>query len=589
MPRGEVPLNHTTTALLAPTHHQNAYSGVRILYSNFWPTFHKMELIITNLLLRQMKTQYEIGIGQQWETTMKRFSRINSLFFLIAFALSPAGSAADKTSITDEAGRLARHLIDTYQTPGIAIAIVKGSNILHAEGYGQRSVEKAGAINKHTYFRVASVSKAFTAASLATLVDEGKLDWDDPVIKHLPDFQMADPWVTREFTIRDLLTHRSGLGPGAGDLMLWPAPTKFTRQQIVHNLRYLKPVSSFRSEYAYDNLLYIVAGEVVAKITGESWETYVQKRLMKPLGDTCYAAAEPTLKNVATPHQLVEGQLETVPRNAVTAPSPVYAAAGGVSCNIVGLADWMRTWIAGGRAPSGHRLFSEAQRDEMWRGVTLMNPSRYEREIFGSHFKSYSLAWRKTDAMGYQLISHTGSLSGARAWVAIVPELKLGIAVIDNGSNSKVRNILMPALLAKLTGQDERDWAAHIEAWYQKVQQRHEAEKPALPEGTGSVLLSLKDYAGAYEDNWFGQVDITLKSGALQFASQKSPKMIGTLEPHSGHTFIVRWHDRSFEADAWVKFESDFAGSISGIQMKAISDDADSSFDFHDLHFRRLD
>ncbi len=533
---------------------------------------------------------------------------LSPLFIFCALALaggqSPA-TAVDASPTQPEIGpeigpeidRLVRDLIDTYQTPGVAVALVQGGQVIHAKGYGLRHKGLEASVDTSTYFRVASVSKAFTVAALAVLADEGKLDWDDRVVEFLPDFQMSDPWVTREFTIRDLLTHRSGLGPGAGDLMLWPAPTGFSRQEIVHNLRHLRPVSSFRSEYAYDNLLYIVAGELIETITGVSWEAYVQERLLKPLGNNCYTETPSSVSNVAMPHQMLDDTVVTVPRNAVHGPSPVYAAAGGISCNIKGLADWMRTWLAGGTTPSGVTLFSLEQRKEMWEGVTLMSPTSFERNFFGSHFKTYALAWRKLDVMGQEFISHTGSLSGARAWVGFLPDMEIGIAILDNGNNSKVRNILMTALLSRFAGKPGGNWIDRLEDWYEtKRQERAALKAEAMPEaegpgteGDGTVFLPLAAYAGTYKDSWFGHVDITLDGDTLRFASRKSPQMIGSLEPFSGHRFIVRWDNRKLEADAWVKFGDDFTGQITGMQMKAVSDETDSSFDFEDLGFVRQD
>ncbi|MEX0297563.1 MAG: serine hydrolase [Kordiimonas sp.] len=498
-----------------------------------------------------------------------------------------SASATEEAPLSAQIDQLAHELIETYRTPGLAIAVVKDGAVVHATGYGKRTFNEPDTVNTETFFRVASVTKAFTAALIATLVDDGKLNWDDKVIDYLPNFQMADPWVTREFTIRDLFTHRSGLGPGAGDLMLWPAPAGFSRDEIIHNLRFLKPVSSFRSEYAYDNLLYIVAGEIAAKVSGTSWENSMQQRVLSRLDNNCYSEAPKTLRNVATPHQITEGKLETVPRNAVTVESPVYAAAGGISCNISGLADWMLTWLAGGSSASGQKIFSEEQRDEMWRGVTLMQPSRFERDLMNTNFKSYALGWRKIDAMGHMFISHTGSLSGARAWVGMIPELNIGIAILDNGNNSRVRNILMTALLAKLTGQPDRDWATYIANWYDQQQQSTQTPEEIEEEGKASVFLPLEHYAGAYKDNWFGWVDIKLNNGQLRFISRKSKHMKGTLVPSHGNSFIVQWDNRSFEADAWAKFDDDFDGKIIGMRMKAVSDEADSSFDFQDLDFAK--
>ena len=185
---------------------------------------------------------------------------------------------------TSQVDSLVERTLKTFDVPGIAVAIVKDDKIIHAKGYGVRSLNTMEKVDENTLYGIASNSKAFTAAALGMLADEGKLKWDDKVTDYIPEFKMYNPYVTDEFTIRDLLTHRSGLGLGAGDLMFWPDSNNFTLKDIIHNLRYLKQVSGFRTKYDYDNLMYIVAGEVVKRISGISWEDFIETRIMQPLG-----------------------------------------------------------------------------------------------------------------------------------------------------------------------------------------------------------------------------------------------------------------------------------------------------------------
>ena len=192
---------------------------------------------------------------------------------------------------------LVAQVLTTFDVPGIAVGIIKDGQLIHAKGYGVRSLDNKKKVDENTLFGIASNSKAFTAAALGMLIDEGKLTWDDKVTDYIPEFRMYNPYVTEEFTIKDLLTHRSGLGLGAGDLMMWPDSSDFTKKDIIHNLRYLKPTSSFRTHYDYDNNLYIVAGEVVARISGMSWEDFIEKRIMQPLLMTKSAASISRLKD----------------------------------------------------------------------------------------------------------------------------------------------------------------------------------------------------------------------------------------------------------------------------------------------------
>src|SRR5437868_3596380 len=226
-----------------------------------------------------------------------------------------ARSAAQSDAPSDLDTYAARVLKD-FEVPGLAVGIVKDGPIVLAKAYGVRKIGEPAPVDEHTRFGIASNTKAFTAAALATLVDEGKIKWDDPVIKHMPSFQMYDPYVTREMTIRDLLTHRSGLGLGAGDLMFWPA-TDFTRDEILRRIRFLKPASSFRSRYAYDNLLYLVGGQIVASLSGGSWEDFVQRRIFTPLGMAHTNSRTQGLidgADVAAPHARADGKLVVLPQ-----------------------------------------------------------------------------------------------------------------------------------------------------------------------------------------------------------------------------------------------------------------------------------
>lgn len=475
-----------------------------------------------------------------------------------------------------------------FNSSGMSVAIVHNGKVVHSKGYGLRDITSGEKMDGNTLFRIASTTKAFTTAALAILVDEGKLDWDDRVTDHLPDFRMADPWVTQEFTVRDLLTHRSGLGSGAGDLMLWPEPAGFSRQEIVHNLRHLKPVTSFRSEYAYDNLLYIVAGEVVASISGVSWENFVQTRILDPLGMACFSGEIPLdlLTNIATPYGTIDGEIVSISRNAIDGRVKVLGPAGGLICNASGMATWMMTQLQGGISPKGMRIFSEQQRDEMWHPQTLLKVNDLERERNNTHLKAYALAWIKADVQGYEVISHTGSLSGMRAAVTLVPELDLGLIVLNNGSNSGARSAVTQEIIQSYMGMPQHDW---VEDYYQEQQKAKEvkrAEPQTIP-CSGPIPHPLESYIGLFRDPWFGHVEITHSESDLRFTSRKNVHLQGKLEPFGLNVFIVRWDNRKLGADAYVYFEMDDKGQSIGMTMRTVEDDTDYSFDIENLRFQR--
>ena len=503
-------------------------------------------------------------------------------------ALSYPAAARDTRSAaklsTAQIDAVARKSLNTFDTPGVAVGIVLDGKVQMLKGYGYRNLDTKQPVTKDTLFRIASTTKAFTSAALAILVDDGKLEWEDKVIDYLPDFRMMDPWVTREFTIRDLLTHQSGLGIGAGDLMLGPEPAGFTREEIMRNLRHLKPASSFRSKYAYDNLLYIVAGDVVAKASGSTWEEFVQTRILDPLGMPCYSGSVPESKlaSTAIPYGMVEGKMAPITRNKIGTHVTVSAAAGGLVCNVDGMSIWMLTQMNGGVGPNGRRVFSEEQRNEMWKSRTILGVSKSERENDQTHFKTYALGWRKEDMHGHEVISHTGTLSGMQAYLSLIPELGLGVIVLNNGSDYGTRTAITQTVLKAYLDQPKEDWVEILN----RSTPRESTDEPGDEYvGSGTVLKPLDAYKGRYTDAWYGPVDIEQDGAGLRFRSVKSVQMTGKMEPFDQNMFIIRWDNRSFEADAYARFETDFKGNITSIKLEAVSDETESSYNFWDLDF----
>lgn len=305
------------------------------------------------------------------------------LCFLPILWLATAGAQV-REGISDAAvAELAGRAMSEFGVPGMAIGIVKDDQVLLAKGYGVREIGKPEPVDTATLFKIASNSKAFTTAALAVLVDDGLVSWDGLVIDYIPEFRMKDPWVTAGFTVKDLLTHRSGLAPFAGDMLLWPEPNTFTAKDIIHALRYLEPASSFRTRYAYDNLLYIVAGEIIPRVSGKSWGEFVESRVMRPAGmKRCFADTIPKkeMRNLATPHGVIEGELSVIERGRIPAQPPVSAAAGGVICSLDDMLTWVRTQLNHGTAPGGKELFSAAQSFEMWKPQMLLGVSERDRK-----------------------------------------------------------------------------------------------------------------------------------------------------------------------------------------------------------------
>ena len=501
--------------------------------------------------------------------------------------LLPAGGLSQQPT-AEEIDELAARAMETFQTPGIAIGVVQGGELVYAKGHGVREIGRSDPVDPDTIFQIASLTKAFTAAALGILVDEGKLDWDDPVIDSLPEFRMYDPWVTREFTIRDLLTHRSGLGIGAGDLLVWPQ-AKSSREDIIRAMRYLEPETSFRTAYAYDNLLYAIAGEVVRAVSGVAWEDFVEERIMHRLGMSQCRSLRDRVEdnpNRATPHMVVDGELETT----FFSGGGATAAAGAINCNISGLARWAAMHLAGGVLPDGGRLLSEDTHAELWEPVTLRPVRDQAREHGRTHFNAYSLGWGLKDFYGYLHVSHGGALQGMTSHIGLLPEMDVAVIALCNQWSPAPAAVTSEILSAYIADTPE-DWVeilASARAERSDEAQKAVAEAFANRDADSTPSLPLEKYVGTYRDPWYGDVFVDRGEDGLAMRFSRSELLTGPLEHFQHDTFIARWLERSLHGDAYVTFTLGADGEVEAIRMKKFSPDTDFSFDFHHLDLRRV-
>jgi CubicO group peptidase (beta-lactamase class C family) len=476
-----------------------------------------------------------------------------------------------------------------FDVPGIAVAIVKDGQVVLEQGFGVKETGKAGAVDAHTLFAIASNTKAFTAAALQMLAEQGKLKMDDRVIDHLPWFQMSDPYVTREMRIRDLLAHRSGLGLGAGDLLYWP-PTTYTTKEVVQRLRDVPLATSFRSAYAYDNILFAVATLVIEEASGQNYADFLRDRIFKPVGMDESLVDMTYLKpgmDVATGHAKFDFRdLKPVPPMAwVNNPG-----AGGIYASVHDLAKWMNVQLAGGKLPGGDaRLFKEESQKQMWSMLTPMKigePPVPELAATKPNFAGYGEGWFLSDYRGQRLVWHTGGWPGMVSRLTLVPELKLGVVVLTNQESGAAFNAVTYRVLDAYLGRDKTDWVAAYAAAVKKSEakaddswKKHEAAR----DKNGKPSLPVARYAGTYRDPWYGDIAVAQEGGKLRMRFSKTPQLVGTMTPWQHDTFIVRWDDRSLNADAFVTFSLDADGAIREVRMQPISPLTDFSFDFQDL------
>lgn len=478
--------------------------------------------------------------------------------------------------------------------PGLSIAIVEHGRTTLAKGWGVRRLGGTEPVDADTIFPTGSTGKAVTVAALATLVDAGKIGWDDRVIDRLPGFQMYDPWVTREITIRDLLVHRSGLGMGQGDLLFVPR-SAIPRAEAVRRLRYLKPATSFRSGYAYDNVLYMVAGQLIEAVTGQRWEEYVAGHVLAPAGmtrSTTDSERRFATANRAFPHARLDGGLRGAGTQALLEERDELgrnaAPAGGLAVSANDMARWLTLQLAHGALPSGGRLFSEAAHEEMWKPAVIqpIDPVPPSLKATRPTYFFYAPGWEIQDYRGTRIVWHSGAVFGFKTVVVLIPDRDTGFAIELNSEDGELGRGLMFELLDHYLGLSRGDWPERTIAWKAGIiaGARATLAARAPPPTRGSASLPLARYAGIYADAWYGDIAVTDVDGVLRIDFRSTPRMAGRLEHHQYDTFVTRFDDPALEP-AYVTFSLDAYGKVARVTMRPVSPIADFSWDYQDLLF----
>jgi CubicO group peptidase (beta-lactamase class C family) len=460
-------------------------------------------------------------------------------------------------------------------------------------------MDAADPVDADTIFPTGSTGKAFTVADLGILVDQGKIGWDDKVTDRLPGFQMYDPWVTREITIRDLLVHRSGLGLGEGDLLFVPR-TNLTRAESVRRVRYLKPATSFRNGFAYDNVLYMVAGQLIEAVTGQTWEQFTAEHVLKPAG-MLHSTTDDTERfanqNRAQPHARMSGGLRGIGDQSRLDERDDLAGtanpAGGLAISANDMARWLLIQLDGGKLPGGGgRLFSEAAHEQMWTPLVFQPiAARPEAlKLTQPNFNTYALGWDIQDYRGTKIVMHGGAVFGFLAAVVLIPEKHVGFSILINSEDGEIINGLMYELLDHYLGLSANDWPTKFKAFkQQRVEAGLKAYKAvaAKPAPIGPSL-PLARYAGTYADPWYGRIEVKQGKGGLTIDFKSTPRMAGTLEHWQYDSFVTRFDDKTIEP-AYVTFGLNAEGQVERVTMKAVSPIADFSYDYQDLLFTPID
>ncbi|AMP98575.1 hypothetical protein AY601_1660 [Pedobacter cryoconitis] len=519
---------------------------------------------------------------------------MNRPSFKIALLLFSAIVYSQVTKAQISAGKidsLVENSMKKFNVTGVSIGIVKDGQIVYTKGYGVKSMLTKEKVDENTQFAIASNTKAFTTAALSILVEERKLYWETKVKDILPEFKMYNDYVTENFTIQDLLTHRSGLGLGAGDLMFFPSGSDFTIKDVLSGFQYFKPVSDFRTRFDYDNLLYYVAGEVIAKLSGMSWEDFVQSRIIKPLGmEHSYAslALMRDKSKLAMPHADTFGKLKQIENFG----DQINGAPGGIYSTSADLCKWMLMQLNKGKygAQLEQQLFSKTSQKQMW---TIHNVTGFNEDPrYHTHFGGYGLGWFLDDMKGNFHVSHTGGLPGMLSSVSLFPDLNLGIVVLTNSDGgSNLFSAVSKTIEDSYMGLDDNHW---IDIVYDQIENDKMHEDGVTKDVWAQVAASSKKkidpagYIGIYTDKWFGKVEISLKGKQLWFKSYRSPKLSGPMSFYNANSFAIKWAYPDLNADAFAIFSLDEEGKAQSIKMRGISPSIDFSYDFRDLDFQRL-
>ena len=487
---------------------------------------------------------------------------------------------------------LIQNTLKTFDVPGISVGIIKEGKIVYSKGFGVRSLINNQKMTDETLVGIASNSKGFTATALAILADEGKLNFDDKVSKFIPEFQMNDAYVSQEVTIRDLITHRAGLGLGQGDLMFFPEGGSLSVNDIIHNVRYLKPENSFRSTLDYNNVMFIVAGEIIHRVSGLSWADFIEQKIMKPVGMTSSFgsynhAKAANVSNIIDAHAPINGKAVAIPHDWNEAAN----AAGGIVSNIKDMNTWAEFLMNGFTTKEGKKLITDKQIYELWNlqiatPVALKNP-------YDSNFNGYGLGWFLTDVKGHKQVYHTGGLIGTVTQFTLIPDMKLGIVILTNQQSGAAFSTITNTIKDSYLGVEDRDWlktyserVTKNNAKYDKEKKDAFAKSQVFKKNKNSQITT-DQIVGTYNDKWFGDVIISNDGKTFRISCVNSPRLKGELLPYTSNVMIAKWDDRSYDADVFVNFQLDENGKAQRMKLKPISDVTDFSFDFEDLDLEK--
>ena len=456
-----------------------------------------------------------------------------------------------------------------WEIPGLSVVVVRNDSVLFAKGYGVRAVGQRGAVDEHTLFGIMSTTKAMTSAAIAMLVDDGVVRWDDPVTKWIPEFEMPDPYVTRELTVVDLLTHRAGLGNAD---LLW-VRGDLDEAEIFRRVRYLEPGYSFRAGYTYQNVMYGLAGAVIAKASGMSYGEFLKHRLFEPLGMSRSFVSLSDVRasgdaNVSSAHYEVGDTIRVISET----PVDVLASAGAVWSTAADMARWVRFLLDSARV-NGERLIQESTFAMLFRPHTIIPPNQFYPAQSGTrpHWTTYGLGWFQHDYRGRYVAFHTGSLAGRIAIVGLLPDERFGIVMLGNVDHAEFRHALVLKAFDLQIGDTGRDWSTELLALYGESEARADsarARREAQRVAGTQPSLPLAEYAGTYRHAIWGDVVVGTEANGLTAHMGTSNELSGPLAHWHFDTFRTYWGD-DLSDPGWVRFVLGSDGKVAELRYGA--------------------
>ena len=491
----------------------------------------------------------------------RRNTRIFALIIILAIGLSPALAAkkAEKPVNLKGFSEFAAKTMAEWKVPGMAVAIVKDGKVIFAEGFGFRDVEQGLKVTPHTLFPIGSCSKAFTAADVGILVDEGKVGWDEPVRTYLPDFKLQDEYASEHATPRDLLSHRTGLP--RHDLM-WIGG-QFDRRELYDRIRYLEMNKEFRSTWQYQNLMFMTAGYLVGKVDGSSWEDFTQKRILDPLGmkETNFSVAlTQKAADFSRPYMEINDKIEQVPYRDITAVGP----AGSINSNVLDMAQWVLMNLNKGKF-GDKQVVSEASMAQIHSPQMLIPvPIRHNEVLYAS----YGMGWVVEPYRGHLLVWHNGGIDGFISQVAFLPRENAGLVILSNLNENSVPPIVSYNIIDRVLGLDQVDWNKRTRDDIAKG--KAEDEKAKKEEDKDRKLNTqpshpLADYAGDYENPAYGTFSVVKDGDSLKL---KTPLLEAPLSHYHYDVFELKAMLLGTELKSKVAFATDLKGNIASLSVQ---------------------